>query len=201
MYIGILEMLIVAVLVVLMVAVFVAVMRGREASEQSIRVPDEMDWDAANDEEVRDLIAQHKKIEAIKAYRILTGAGLKESKDAIEYVMANPDASGEKHKKVVYEAPDAGIRDLIKAGRIDEAVEVYRKFAGVDEYTARDAVAEIEHETESKEANPVAEAHLRELILKGNKIQAVKEYRESSGLGLKEAKDAIDEMEKHLRLK
>jgi hypothetical protein len=38
---------------------------------------------------------------------------------------------------------DAGIRDLVEEGRLDEAVEVYRKFAGVDEYTARDAVEQI----------------------------------------------------------
>ena len=46
-------------------------------------------------------------------------------------------------KKAAYDAQDAGIRDLIQAGRLDEAVEIYQKFAGVDAYTARDAVDEI----------------------------------------------------------
>jgi len=37
-------------------------------------------------------------------------------------------------------------------------------------------------------------------VLKGRKIEAIKLYREMTGLGLQEAKDAIDEMEKSLRM-
>jgi hypothetical protein len=51
-------------------------------------------------------------------------------------------------KKVVrlefVQAP--GIHDLLEEGREDEAIEVYQKFAGVDEYTARDAVGKIKGE-------------------------------------------------------
>jgi hypothetical protein len=45
---------------------------------------------------------------------------------------------------------DAGIRDLLEEGREDEAVEVYQKFAGVDEYTARDMVEKIKREMDSR---------------------------------------------------
>jgi hypothetical protein len=45
-----------------------------------------------------------------------------------------------KKKQAVLDLPDARIRDLVRARRIDEAVEIYQKFAGVDEYTAKDAV-------------------------------------------------------------
>lgn len=37
------------------------------------------------------------------------------------------------------------------------------------------------------------------LLFKGQKIPAVKKYREETGLGLKEAKDAVDAIERELR--
>jgi len=108
-----------------------------------IRKLTEVDWDAIQDEALQSALANNNKIEAIKRYRLLTGLGLKESKDAIDYAMLHPDERGDKKKKASYDAQDAGIRDLIQDGRLDEAVEIYQKFAGVDEYTARDAVDEI----------------------------------------------------------
>lgn len=63
--------------------------------------------------------------------------------------LASPEARLEKRakkKKVAADSQDAGIRDLILEGRMEEAVEVYQKFAGVDAYTARDAVDEIAHD-------------------------------------------------------
>lgn len=40
---------------------------------------------------------------------------------------------------------------------------------------------------------------VREALLAGNKILAIKLYRELYGVGLKEAKDAVDAMEGNLR--
>ncbi|MGH2922980.1 MAG: ribosomal protein L7/L12 [Solirubrobacterales bacterium] len=40
--------------------------------------------DLADDPEIQDLLAKGNKIQAIKRYRELTGAGLKEAKDAID---------------------------------------------------------------------------------------------------------------------
>lgn len=108
-----------------------------------IRRLTEIDWDAIGDEVVQTALADRNKIEAIKRYRLLTGQGLKESKDAIDYALLHPDERGDKKKKAAYDAQDAGIRDLIQDGRLDEAVEIYQKFAGVDAYTARDAIDEI----------------------------------------------------------
>jgi hypothetical protein len=39
-----------------------------------------------------------------------------------------------------------GIRDLLEEGRDDEAVDIYQKFAGVDEYTARAMVERIKRD-------------------------------------------------------
>jgi ribosomal protein L7/L12 len=44
----------------------------------------------------------------------------------------------------------------------------------------------------------MTEHEIRELLLAGKKIEAIKRYRESSGLGLKESKDAVDAVEKEL---
>lgn len=164
--------------------------------------PDQIDWSAAGDEQIQENLAEDRKINAIKRYRELTGQGLKEAKDAIEYLMANPDVVIEKKKRASYDKPDAGVRDLIKEGRINEAIEVYQKFAGVDEYTARDAVAEIEYEIRQGKDPEVADDtddRIRNLVLEGKKIEAIKLYREMTGLGLKEAKDAVDGMERGLK--
>ena len=40
---------------------------------------------------------------------------------------------------------------------------------------------------------------IREMVLLGRKINAIKLYRELYGVGLKEAKDAVDAMERKLR--
>lgn len=40
---------------------------------------------------------------------------------------------------------------------------------------------------------------IREALLSGNKINAIKIYRSIYGVGLKEAKDAVDAMERNLR--
>lgn len=121
---------------------------GRSNQENSTtpRQPVEIDWDALDDPELQAALAQDNKIVAIKRYRTLTGQGLKESKDAIDYAKLHPDERGTKKKKAAYDAQDAGIRDLIQDGRLDEAIEIYQKFAGVDAYTARDAVNEIAHD-------------------------------------------------------
>lgn len=36
---------------------------------------------------------------------------------------------------------------------------------------------------------------VKEALIRGNKIEAIKRYREATGLGLKEAKDAVEAME------
>jgi large subunit ribosomal protein L7/L12 len=46
---------------------------------------------------------------------------------------------------------------------------------------------------------PPLDPGIREALLKGNKILAIKLYREETGLGLKEAKDYIDALEQQIR--
>ena len=43
--------------------------------------------------------------------------------------------------------------------------------------------------------DPASDPEIQDLLAKGNKIQAVKRYHELSGLGLKEAQEAIERLE------
>jgi ribosomal protein L7/L12 len=89
---------------------------------------------------VRSLMAEGQKIEAIKLYRERTGAGLKESKDAVEAIQRGQSAP----------AVPASDRDF--------------------------------------------EAELVALLERGQKIGAIKLYRERTGVGLKDAKDAVESL-------
>lgn len=145
----------------------------------------------------------HNKLEAIKAYRQLTGVGLKEAKDTIEYYLAHPDKVNEKKGAAAPAFSDAGIRDLLAEGKFEEAVDAYKTFAGVDYFTAREAVETIQRKMETGEATESEDDYVRgemaRLVASGNKMQAIKLYRETTGLGLKESKDAIDALERQLR--
>ena len=188
--------LVVPAFVIILVWVFVVA--PQEQKNRMSREPIKPEWEAINDTQVQAALGSNNKIEAIKRYRMLTGLGLKESKDAIDYAVAHPDEAGEKKKKAAYDAQDAGIRDLVQDGRIDEAIDVYRKFAGVDEYTAKDAVAEIERQIRlgDEPGRGIDENHLLELLAHGNKIEAIKLYRAATGTGLQDAKNAVEALEK-----
>lgn len=62
------------------------------------------------------------------------------------YLMVRGGDEAEKPKSVAPRLDAPGLRDLLDEGRDDEAIEVYRKFAGVDEFTARAAVERLKRE-------------------------------------------------------
>jgi ribosomal protein L7/L12 len=45
---------------------------------------------------------------------------------------------------------------------------------------------------EGGQLDPMSDPEIQDLLAKGNEIQAIKRYRELTGLGLAEAQDAID---------
>ena len=137
--------------IVLGLAVFVALLLlmlvvTRAARNPTVVEPAEIDVDALNDPGVQAAMQAGRKIEAIAHYRDLTGVGLKEAKGVIDYVMAGGAIGAKKKRALPPVDTAAGVRDLLDEGRKDEAVELYARFAGVDQYTARDAVDEIERE-------------------------------------------------------
>jgi ribosomal protein L7/L12 len=188
-----------AVLVAIVLLVIIA--QGMRTRELIPAQPLEVDWDAAQDETFQAALERGNKIEAIKIYREKTGLGLKDSKDAVEYILAGGIPAKKRRAALSLEGA-AGVRDLLNEGRKDEAIELYARFAGVDQYTAQDAVDEIERAMRLEDAPPepglaaADEAELRDLLARGNKIAAVRLYHEKTGAGLKEAKDAVEAMER-----
>ncbi len=111
-----------------------------------------IDWAALADEELQSYLPD-QKIRAIKRYRELTRATLRDAKDAVDYLIAHPEALEKaKHDRLhgasarLADTGGAGVRDLIAEGRTEQAVRVYAEFMGVDEFTARAAVERMEGE-------------------------------------------------------
>lgn len=100
---------------------------------------DKADFD---DPDVQELIEVGRQVYSKKLARDLEDRRLGLTEEDIEAIR-------EKKKAPRPDLDDAsGIRDLLEEGRDEEAVEVYQKFAGVDEYTARDMVEKIKREME-----------------------------------------------------
>ncbi len=196
--------LISGVLVVLLLSLALGIMlsrRTKRAPRQPVEV--DIDVDALADAEIQDALAHGMTIAAIKRYRDLTGAGLKEAKDAIEQVMAVGLDQMEKKKRRVEESfSDAGIRDLIAEGQPDEAADLYARFAGVDIYTAREAVQDIARDMRLSDDTPPAldkdDAYVLEALRAGKKLEAIKRYQKVNAVTLKEAKDAVESLEMDL---
>ena len=125
--------LIMAILVI--VTVLFAVARLRGGSAPRLAPPSQT--------EVQSLLAAGETIEAIKVYRLLTGQGLYEAKQAIERIKATgiweaPAASAEPAA-----AADDAIAALVKEDKLIEAIKLYREKHGVDLVTAKNAVDKL----------------------------------------------------------
>jgi len=99
------------------------------------------------------------------------------------------------------------IHELIHAKQIIQAIQVYREATGVGLAEAKQAVEEMARNEYMKPPagvrdrdNPVLEAKIKSMLARRQKIEAVKIYREEYGIGLKEAKDAVDRIEATMRI-
>lgn len=122
---------------------------GMRAASSKVAI----DSKALADDELQSYLPD-QKIAAIKRYRELTGAGLKDAKEAVEAAIADPDRFKSKRLDALHrlsdEAQGAGVRDLIAEGKLEEAARVYAQFMGVDEYTARAAIEDMAEEFQQK---------------------------------------------------
>jgi ribosomal protein L7/L12 len=90
---------------------------------------------------------------------------------------------------------DDELRALLAEGRKIEAIKRYREATGADLAAAKEAVEALERGEMATAKGPVdssLEAEIVSLLEGGKKIEAVKIYRERTGMGLKEAKDAVE---------
>ena len=98
------------------------------------------------------------------------------------------------------------IHDLIHQKQIIQAIKLYREVTGVGLAEAKDAIEEMANDEFSKPAsgvrdydNPILESRIKSLLARRRKIDAVKIYREEYGVGLKEAKNAVDRIEASMK--
>jgi ribosomal protein L7/L12 len=90
---------------------------------------------------------------------------------------------------------EAELRHLLAAGRPIEAIKRYRQATGAGLAEAKDAVESLIDGESLPQQVPV-EADLERAVVaqleEGRKIPAIKLYREATGAGLKEAKEAVE---------
>ena len=114
-------------------------------------------------EEIAGLLRAGKKINAIKAYREVTGASLAEAKDAVE--------------------------------RLDMALRMYGTMV------VADALMEVAQQgmPMDMDAQSILLTEMAFLVSKGQYIQAIKLYRERTGMGLSDAKLVVDRIKLMMR--
>ena len=98
------------------------------------------------------------------------------------------------------------IHEYIHNQQLLHAIKLYREATGVGLAEAKAAVEAMSRNEAVKPPdgvmnydNPILEGRIRSLLSKRQKIEAVKIYREEYGVGLKEAKDAVDGIERSMR--
>ncbi|MBN2551015.1 MAG: hypothetical protein JXB15_17770 [Anaerolineales bacterium] len=156
-------------------------------------------------QQIGELLRQGQKIEAIRVYRQATQAGLKACKDAVEAFErgeplmippappARPTAAGGMSE----------VAEHLRQGNKLEAIKAYILATGAGLKEAKDAVEALERGEQQPVILPASMpapgedwlAQVKEHLRQGQKIAAVKLYRQATGAGLREAKDAIDAME------
>jgi ribosomal protein L7/L12 len=98
------------------------------------------------------------------------------------------------------------IHEYIHNQQLIHAIKLYREATGASLAEAKDAVEEMARDEYTKPPDgvtnndsPILEARIKSLLSKRQKIEAVKIYREEYGVGLKQAKDAVDRIEASMK--
>ncbi len=91
---------------------------------------------------------------------------------------------------------------LVHEGQRIQAVAAYRRRTGVDLTSAVEAIDSLErdHQFNVSPANADLEWEVIAYLERGEKIGAIKLYREKTNLGLKDAKDAVEAIETRMGL-
>lgn len=163
---------------------------------------------AAEQGEVLALLRDGHKIMAVKRYRELTGASLAEAKAAVDALEQGHDAPP------ATAAPDmaalaARVAALVRGGNTIEAIRVYREAANVGLREAKEAVEAIAaNQRQAPPPPPPASAPpapvpawlapVVDRLRRGDKIGAIKAYRDATAVGLAEAKASVEALERQL---
>src|SRR4051812_11733731 len=95
-----------------------------------------MSIDSDLESRVRSLMDEGRKIDAIKLYRGRTGAGLRESKDAVEAIGRGQAPPSRQDDRSLQDQ----LASLLEQGRKIEAIKVYRERTGAGLMESKDAV-------------------------------------------------------------
>ena len=94
-------------------------------------------------------------------------------------------------------------REALKGNKI-KAIRLYREMTGIGLKEAKDYIDKLSNgfdyndSAHAKMDPSIINAEIEREISMGNKIKAIKLYREMTGAGLKEAKDYIDDLSNRL---
>lgn len=140
------------------------------------------------------------------------------SSRTVEVVALKPPPPGVPQVKPTVEAArdvinDAVLQELVRHGRKIEAIKRYRELSGVGLREAKEAVDALSRQVAGAHPLPthgvlpakaavlreVADADIEAQIRAGLLIDAIKLYREKTGVGLKEAKDAVEAWRDRMR--
>ncbi|WP_376794188.1 hypothetical protein [Thermogemmatispora sp.] len=152
------------------------------------------------------LIERGERIAAIRHYRQLTGVSLKRARDAIEEMLAGRRSALPPFMPIA--ALDlSAVRELIVAGERQAALQRYQEATGLPQRVAARAIEAMEQAVVggSPEAAVPGELErsaweeIRAAIRSGEKLKAVKLYRELTGASLLRARQAIERLEQSER--
>lgn len=157
-------------------------------------------------ERIRQVALAGQEIEAIKQYRLLTNAGLKEAKDAVEALMRGEAVSlaAQPAEQPASSSREQQILDLMSRNQEIQAIKLYRGWTNVGLKEAKDAVEAMARGMTVTIPGPQPAApmdgaavddQIRVLLAKRQKIEAIKVYRLATKVGLAEAKNYVETIE------
>jgi ribosomal protein L7/L12 len=157
--------------------------------------------------EIERLLKAGKRAEALRLYREQTGTSPTEARHALEALdMGLPGEA----LAASFAAPPAALerelRSLLRAGRKISAIRLYQERTGASLREARQAVealgvmpapAGTAPLPATAPSSPTAlEQQIRPLLRAGRKISAIRLYQERTGASLREARQAVEQMER-----
>jgi len=90
--------------------------------------------------------------------------------------------------------PSEIVYNHIKEGRKIEAIKILREETGMSLRDAKEFIEKFELRNFSKQSSIEASESVLNHLRKGSKIGAIKKYREETGMGLKDSKEAVEKM-------
>lgn len=195
---------------IIVIVVEIAIHRRPPSRQHPSLCQSELDAKLQHPDRLRRLVSETKKIQAIKLFREETGANLQEAKRAVDLIETQLRRGEEEGRFAASETGEENMQAvwrLMQTGQKIKAIKAYRQATGAGLKEAKVAVErmvagtnEASPQERSAKTGPglVDPEKLQALIREGRKIEAIKYIRQQRGVGLKEAKEAVDWLEANL---